>query len=83
MMLMKTETLQDILYDVFSNSTLLDSIPTMTNSKMTLDDINTVVEMQLNNLPYDPHGFDARLSLGKYRFTIFNTNLRVSKIKST
>jgi hypothetical protein len=66
MMLLNTESVKDMFDDILNNSTLLNSFPTMTPVNMTTAELNKIVEVQLKNLPFDPHGIDAQLSFGKY-----------------
>jgi hypothetical protein len=66
MMLLNTESVTDMFDDILNISTLLNSFPTMTPVNMTTAELNKIVEMQLKNLPFDPHGIDAQLSFGKY-----------------
>jgi hypothetical protein len=74
-MLMKTDSVKNVFDDLFSNSTLFNSIPTMTSTEL-----YSMVETNLNQVPYDPYGIDAQMSFGKYHhILVIDTIARVSK----
>jgi hypothetical protein len=69
-MLMNTDSVRNMFDDLYSNSTLLNSNRKMTALNMTSIGLYSMVETNLNQVPYDPYGIDAQMSLGMY-LTIF------------
>jgi hypothetical protein len=66
-MLMNSDSVRNMFDDLFSNSTLFNSIPKMTALNMTSTGLYYMVETKMNQLPYDAYGIDAQMSLGKYQ----------------